>query len=257
MSFSRPVAASSAASASPSQSSSRPHARVPLRVLIVAAVVYVLGLAATFPARFVLRWAGAPAEAAASGSVWAGAASIGEQTASWRIAPWRSIATFSLAADLRIEGDDTRLTGRATARPGALIVRDLEGTAGWPAIAALAPGLPFACDTRAEVDIRRLELGPKVRRASGELRTRPGLCISGRDAATLPALHATMSPDGAGSAIRLSERARPGVPLIIATAAPGGTRVSITAAGAAILPGGTGSAGAVLESGEFTAPPNY
>jgi hypothetical protein len=257
MSLSGPVVASAVRSESSFQRAPGSGETALRSVLIFAAAAYLLGLAATLPARLVLRWAGAPAETAASGTVWSGAATAAGHTASWRVAPGRSLATFSLAADVTVEGADTRLTGRASARPGALVVRDLKGVAGWPTISTLAPALPFACETRAEVDLERVELGREVCRASGTLTTGSGLCTAGGEAATVPALRAAASPDEAGTAIRVFEQARPGVPLILASVGPGGTRVAVTAAGAAVLPGGSVLSGAAFETGPVTARPGY
>ena len=96
-----------------------------------AALAYAVSLVMTVPATVVTEFMALPPQVTALyGSVWHGRASLdGGYSLSWEARP-ASLLTGRFASDVELRGPDTLVTGRATAGPMALALRDLTGRAG-------------------------------------------------------------------------------------------------------------------------------
>jgi hypothetical protein len=170
------------------------------RTIIFAAVgtvAYLAALLANIPARFVIdpgeRWT-------VGGTVWNGEAVLGgSQRIEWQWSPMRTLASFAFAADWRMSGGATDLAGTAALSRGKVVLEGVSGQADGALLAAIAPRMPFVCDTRMQVDIPLLTIGGNDSRAIGEIRSEAGRCTSRGLASVpvaLPPLVATMRNTG-------------------------------------------------------------
>lgn len=214
-----------------------PRFRRALPWLAVGTAAYLVTLIATFPARFVVdlgpRWV-------VSGTVWTGEAVVdGAYRVEWRWAPWRSLAAFAFAADVRVTGSGTDLAGSATEAPGRLVIEGLTGQGDGGLLAALGPHLPFVCDTSLQVAIDRMILSPTRSEARGRIGSERGSCtpVGGGTASPLPPLMTTLQPiSDTVSAITVAEPGRDRVHLFEGQIGGGRIRLTPTRTGVATLP---------------------
>ena len=228
-----------AADADPAARQRTPVARIrrALPWLAVGTAAYLVTLIATFPARFVVdmgpRWA-------VSGTVWSGEAVVdGAYRVEWRWAPWRSLAAFAFAADVRVTGAGTDLAGSATEAPGRLVVEGLSGQGDGGLLAAFGPKLPFVCDMSLQVAIDRLIVSDAHSEARGRIGSEAGRCtpVGGGAAAPLPALMTTLQPiSDSASAITVAEPGRDRLHLFEGQIGSGRIRLAPTRAGMEALP---------------------
>ncbi len=222
------------------------RARGTLLLSLAGVLTYLLALAALLPARAALALSGAPPVwSDVAGRAWNGEIAVRDRLRiGWRGDAVRSIGRAALAADVQVSAAGTVLDGRARARPGWAVVEDLTGAAGWPLLAAFAPGLPFSCDIDMRVDVERLSLGADRIGVEGDVSSGAGPCtpvLAGLSSTgvALPALTATASRNDAVSTVTLAPRDDRAQPLLNATVTRGGRlSASVTPAGSALLPGG-------------------
>lgn len=175
-------------------------ARSRRRTIILVAlgtIAYLVALVATIPARFVIdpgeRWV-------MGGTVWHGEAVLGgSQRIEWDWSPVRTLTSLAFAADWRMSGGATDLTGTAALSGRRVLLEDITGQADGAMIAAIAPRFPLVCETLMQVDIAVLSFGGTESRAVGEIRSQAGRCAPRGIAAppvALPPLILTMRNAG-------------------------------------------------------------
>lgn len=203
------------------------------RVILIGAgaAAYLTGLLMHLPAEAVV-----PGEHEAVGTVWKGEAGIEPGFAvGWTVLPLSSITAFAPVADLDVRGPDTAVAGRAAWTSGSLVLRDVRGVASLRLLAVAVPALPFACDGQATLRAADLALGGGVT-GEGLLRTGPAVCAASGMTAALPPLTAQARSDAQG--FGLTARDPAGTELLVVSGARGnGFNVTVTPAGAAVLPG--------------------
>lgn len=205
--------------------------------LAIGLAAYCVTLVITLPARFLFaadpRWA-------VAGTIWNGEAVVdGAYRLEWRWAPWRSLASLAFAADVRMTGTGTDLTGAATVSPGGTLLEGFAGSGGGGLLAAFGPRLPFACDAPLTITLRQLRIAGPRSEATGEILSDAGSCtaIGGGQPNPVPALVTRLLPlpDGTtriettpakGSRVRFFE----------GQIAAGRLHLALTPAGAAALP---------------------
>jgi hypothetical protein len=200
-------------------------------------------MAATVPVGFAVRMAGVvlPEGVRLSGTVWHGSAGLQGHQAMWNSRVWDSVRTLAWVADLRVTGPDTDLVGQWALRPGRATLAPLRGRMGWSLIDAVMPGSEITCATTADVDVVSAVIGPENRAATGQVRLAAGSCARVDGTVTdvpLPALLASIAttPDGIG--IDVTGVDAPDVPLGNLLITPDDRlRVTVFAAGAALVPG--------------------
>ena len=214
--------------------SERLYVRVtPWRVILIGAGVgaYLLGLLLYLPSE-----AAVGRDRQAVGTVWKGEAGLEPGFAlGWTLHPLRSIASLAPAGEVNVRGPDTAIEGEALWRANALILREAEGSGSLWLINAMAPGLPFACDGEMTLSATDLAVGGG-RTGEGRLRTGPANCAGAGLITAPPPMTGGLASDAEGSSLSLkgpdnSElmRARLG--------RDKGLSLTITPAGAAVLPG--------------------
>ena len=141
----------------------------------IGAAAYLVTLLATIPAALLVpRSEGV---AAVGGTIWHGEAALaGGDRLSWRWAPLATLAHFAFAADFTVEGRDTALAGRALLRRSSVRLDDVSGAADARLLAALDPGLSFACAMPLQVNLTTLAVGGGDQRILGEVRSGGGSC---------------------------------------------------------------------------------
>lgn len=216
--------------------------RVPQRrtltLLAIGLATYTAALIALLPARFVIaptddRWM-------LAGTVWRGEAVLaGSHRLEWRFAPVRSLAALGFAADWRMTGQGTDLTGTATVGSRETRLEGVSGQADGGLLAALEPSLPFTCDVTMQVDLADLAIGGTSQRATGTIRTDPGRCTAKGIASAstaLPRLTATMRRAGDLSDGFVAPAANRQKLVTISLSKRGRLVVAVTPAGGALLP---------------------
>ena len=204
----------------------------------VAVGTYALGLIAMAPSEIIVARS-SNGERQAVGTVWAGERAMpGGFGARWAVMPFSSILHLSGALRLALRGPDTAATAQVLARPGRVLVRDLEGTASMRLVNAVAPGLPFACSSVMRFDIARLSIKGSPEGA-GTIAVSPGDCApSGGGAATpLPALNGTVSADGAATTVVFARADTAAEVMKARVQADGGLTASIEPGGVGLIPG--------------------
>lgn len=209
----------------------------PWRVVLVASAVgaYVLGLILYLPAEAAV---GKSREAV--GTVWKGEAALEPGFAlGWAVHPLKSIGSLAPAGALAVRGPDTAIAGDALWRSNALVLEQAEGAGSLRLINALAPSLPFACDGEMTLSATDLAIGGG-RTGQGRLRTGPATCAGAGLVTTPPAITGDLASDAEGSSLTLKgpdngelARARLGRDKALS--------LTVTPAGAAVLPGMTAS----------------
>lgn len=199
---------------------------------------YALGLIAMAPSEIVVAKS-SNGERQAVGTVWAGERAMpGGFAARWTVMPLSSLAHLSGAVRLGLRGPDTLATGQVLARPGRVLVRDLEGTASLRMLNAVAPSLPFACSSVMRLDVTELSLRGRPAGA-GTMTSAPADCAptAGGPATPIPGLNGAVSADGAAATVAFS-RADTGAEVMKARVqADGGLTASVGAGGVGLLPG--------------------
>ena len=210
---------------------------MPWRMILIGTGVgaYLLGLLLYLPAE-----AAVGQEREAVGTVWKGEAGLEPGFAlGWKVHPLRSIVSLAPAGEVAVRGPETAIEGDALWRANALVLRQAEGTASLRLINAMAPGLPFTCDGEMTLSATDLAIGGG-RTGQGRLRTGPATCAGAGLTTMPPPMTGDLESDAEGSSLSLkgpdaSEllRARLGRDKALS--------LTITTAGAAVLPGMTAS----------------
>ena len=215
------------------------------RLLALAGLAaYAAVLIATIPARLLLERAEEPRIwLAASGTIWNGEAALGQGHAvRWQWAPMASLGTLSFATHVQVVGAGTELEGLASLRPGAVVIKELNGTASASLITALVPRLPFVCDFPMRVNLDRVAVGGTEPGAAGEILGSSGTCSS-RGGAVLgssmvPPLVAEATSNVGGSTGWLALRGNRSERLVTFTVTPNGkTSVTVSPTASALIPG--------------------
>ena len=171
-------------------------------IFAVGLIAYWVALVAGWPARFALSIS---PRFAVAGTVWSGEAVLdGAYRIEWRWAPWRSLASLAYAADVRLSGSGTDIAGSATKVSGGYLFEGLSGRGDGALIAALAPTLPFTCDTSLLIALPVLRLSGAQSAAVGDVRADGGTCAvkGAADSSPLPPLTINaMRAPGDGTAI--------------------------------------------------------
>lgn len=191
-------------------------------VLLLGLTAFAVSLVRYMPVRFVahqagLSDAGPMAVSRLSGTVWKGRMQIdGGHAVTWQARTGASLRAAGFAADWKVTGPGTDLSGDLVLWPGAVDLGPLSGVASWPLIAAVLPGLPIACAGQARFAAVNLQLDGADRSGSGTVTAPAGECArldgQGRAVPT-PALHAqiTTGPDAVQVLVTPQDGAR--VPL--------------------------------------------
>jgi hypothetical protein len=170
----------------------------------LAAASYLITLAASAPARSLpLFRDGGEAVTDAAGTVWNGSARLtGGQTLTWRFRPGASLSAAGLAWSARLDGPDTALTARISARPGRLGVDAVEGVAGWSLLALTGAAGPAECALAARVASGRAAVTRHAIIAEGSASAPSSACRGpGGERFDLPALRAEAETRGDGARI--------------------------------------------------------
>lgn len=207
----------------------------PWRVILAASGLgaYLLGLALYLPAEAAV---GDGRETV--GTIWKGEMALEPGFAlGWTVHPLRSIAALAPAGEIEVRGPGTAIVGDALWRSGAPVLRQAEGSGSLRLANALVPALPFACDGEMTLAAPDLALGGG-RTGQGRLRAGPATCAGAGVTTTPPAMTGDLTSDAEGTGLSLrgpddAELAR------VRTAREQGTSLTVTAAGAAVLPGVT------------------
>lgn len=170
-------------------------------ILAVGVIFYLIALIASWPARFALN---AGPRFAVAGTVWNGEAVLdGAYRIEWRWAPWRSLASFAYAADVRLTGNGTDIAGSATRSGDGYLFEGLSGRGDGALLATLMPSIPFTCDTTLQVDLPKLRMSGANAAAVGEVRADGGSCSrkGSADNVPLPPLMLTAARGPTGTTI--------------------------------------------------------
>jgi hypothetical protein len=232
-----------------------------MRRLVQWSLVALLGLgagvvtmASTVPVGFAVRMAGVavPADVRLTGTVWNGAADFAQgHRAVWDSRAWDSAIAIAWIADLHVTGPETDLAGQWALRPGDATLARLRGGMGWSLVEAVMPGLEITCATSAEVDLVSVRVAADGRAAAGLVRLAAGTCarVDGTVGdVPLPALLARIATTADGVGIDITAVDAPDVPLGNLVVTPDDRlRVTVFAAGAAMVPGLPGSGDSQIE----------
>lgn len=209
----------------------------PWRVILIGAGIgaYLLGLLLYLPAE-----AAVGSDRQAVGTVWKGEAGLEPGFAlGWTVHPLSSIVSLAPAGEFLVRGPDTVIASNALWRSNALVLREAAGTGSMRLVNALAPSLPFACDGEMTLTATDLAIGGG-RTGQGRLRTGPATCAGAGMVTTPPPMIGELASDTDGSSLSLKgpdnselARARLGRDKAL--------NLTVTPAGAAILPGMTAS----------------
>lgn len=209
----------------------------PWRVVLIASAVgaYLLGLLLYLPAEAAV---GKTREAV--GTVWKGETALEPGFAlGWTVHPLRSIGSLAPAGAVTVRGPDTTITGDALWRSNAPVLKKAEGAGSLRLINAMAPSLPFACDGEMTLSATDLALGGGET-GQGRLRAGPATCGAAGLITTPSAMTGDLSSDAEGSSLAL--RGPDNDELLRVRATRGqGVSLTVTPAGAAVLPGMTAS----------------
>ena len=203
----------------------------------VGAGAYALGLIAMAPSEFIVKRS-SNGERQAVGTVWAGERAMpGGFAAGWTLMPFSSVLHLSAAQRIALRGPDTDASTQVLARPGRILIRDLEGMVSMRMANAVAPDLPFACSSVMRLDIERLAL-KGAPAGAGRVTSGPGECATAGGAATpIAPLTGTVTADQGASNVVLT-RAGSTEPVLKARIQADGTlTASVEPAGVGLLPG--------------------
>ncbi|MBU1346277.1 MAG: hypothetical protein KKA16_04920 [Alphaproteobacteria bacterium] len=204
----------------------------------VAVGAYALGLIAMAPSEIIVARS-SNGERQAVGTVWAGERAMpGGFGAGWALMPFSSILHLSAAERLRLRGPDTEASAQVLARPGRVLVRDLEGTASMRLINAAAPGLPFACSSVMRFDVAALSIRGAPEGA-GTIATTPGDCatVGGGAATPMPALAGTVTSDEGATTVAFTRAGSTDAVMKARVQADGGLTASVEPGGVGLIPG--------------------
>lgn len=199
---------------------------------------YALGLIAMAPSEIIVAKS-SNGERQAVGTVWAGERAMpGGFGARWVVMPFSSLLHLSGALRLGLRGPDTAATGQVLARPGRVLVRDLEGTASLRLLNAVAPGLPFACSSMLRLDVAALSLRGSPQGA-GTMTSGPADCAptTGGPATPIPGLNGAVSADGAATTVVFARADSAAEVMKARVQADGGLTASIEPGGVGLIPG--------------------
>lgn len=211
------------------------------------ALVFVIALAATMPASALRRIIDLPAQITAlHGTVWHGSATLTDGYALRWDSDFSTLILARISADVTLSGADTQLTGRVSASPWTMALRDLTGRAG-PGLLALAPGLPVdSCTSRAIITGVGASFGRGQATAGGQIEIAPGECRDfGGNAIAVPALTIALHSVGNDAVADLTDGQAALAQLTVA----GDRRliIRVEPAGAARVPGLPSSGPIILE----------
>ncbi|NUB42766.1 hypothetical protein GEU84_000070 [Fertoebacter nigrum] len=204
------------------------------------------------PLRFAAQQVGLPVAAdRLSGTLWHGALRLeGGHSLRWDTDALASLTGLALVAGWQAEGPGTALAGQAALRPGGLVLDRVAGTAGWALAEAAMPGLPITCTATAQVAGLRLALARGAYTGEGRISAAPGTCARVDGAVPpvpTPALLAELTTTADGVQAVLTGET-PGLPLLTALLTQDDRlRLTIHAAGAALVPGMPASADSEIE----------
>jgi hypothetical protein len=233
------TAAIAAADADPGSSQELPLVPRPRwkRFALIGLAAYLFALLVAMPARLVVDWG---PRWQMAGTLWNGEAVLDSAyRLTWRWAPWRSLAAFAFAADVRLDGAGTDITGSAISSGRRLRFDGLSGRGDGALLAALDPALPFTCDAALEVDLPRLIIDGTRSSAVGEVRVGSGTCaVAGANAsAVIAPLLATMrAGPGDTTVAELAPVGQARLHLAEGLIAGGRLTVTLTPAGEEALP---------------------
>jgi len=198
---------------------------------------YALGLVAMAPSEIIVARS-SNGERQAVGTVWAGERAMpGGFGAGWTLMPLSSILHLSAATRITLRGPDTEASTQVLARPGRVLIRDLEGTVSMRMLNAVAPGLPFACSPvmRLEVEGLALKGAPT---GAGRILGGSGECAATGGAATpIAPLTGTLTADEGASNVVFT-RVGATEPVLMARIQSDGTlTASVEPGGVGLLPG--------------------
>ena len=229
---------------------SAPLRRWPGRVLIglLFVLAFTLSLIVSVPATVALAYATLPIPVQrVSGTLRSGEASFERGLSlAWQIDPLRSLVAMRLVVAVRATGPQSVLTGDLALSPRTASLSGGQGSVGWPLVAALLPGIEIRCDLSAtlnEASVTDLPLRPVALPASASARVtvQQGTC-SRKDGrmgiVPVPALTATLAPDGTDLLARVTADEAPDTPLAEMRATGAGRLiVTIHPEGARRVPG--------------------
>ena len=200
------------------------------------------------PVRFAAGMAGVPVQGL-SGTVWQGQAQLDAgHLAIWDVAARDSLLTLALVMDVQVTGPQTRLTGRVAVRPTQVVIGPVSGQAAWPLLAAVVPGLAIVCDNVADVRIGSVILTRAARTGVGRVMVGDGFCDRVDGTVTrvpVPALvvDITTVEDGVEAVVT-----HDATPLLTARITNDDrAKITILAAGAALVPGMPSSADSQID----------
>jgi Type II secretion system (T2SS), protein N len=218
-------------------------------VLILGLGAFAVALVAAMPVRFAVDVAGVTLPLTGmSGTVWHGQGQLdGGHTVTWDTQVLQSVLAMALVADVRVTGPDTALNGRVSLTPSQVAAGPVTGQAGWPLLAAVMPGLQIACDGVADVrmDVMILTV---PRSATAQVTVAEGFCDRVDGTITrvpVPALVADIATVEDGVEAVVTSKATPLVTARITN--DDRAKVTIHAAGAAMVPGMPSSADSQLD----------
>jgi hypothetical protein len=210
-------------------------------------------LAATVPVRFAIRTAGLPIPPEAfSGTVWHGEVQIADgHTATWHSRGLESLLAARFIADLRLAGPGTDLAATVRYGNNRLEIGPVAGTAAWPALQALLPMMEIRCTSSAEVSSVTVTDRPRPRVAAGQINISAGTCDRVDGTVTgvpVPALTIYLGHDVGNIIATVVAAQTPDVPLARAELTQDDrVRITIYAAGAAMVPGLPSSADSQID----------
>lgn len=184
-----------------------------------------------------------------SGTIWQGQAQLdAAHLVTWDIAAQDSMLTMAIVFDVQVTGPQTALTGRVALRPSQVVIGPVAGQAAWPLLAVVMPGLQIVCDGVAEVRVGSMILTADTRKAVGRITVQDGVCDRVDGTITrvpVPALEADVATvaDGVEAVVTGSGTALVTVRITNDDRA----RITIHAAGAAMVPGMPSSADSQLD----------
>ncbi len=159
----------------------------------------------------------------------------------WTLRSLQSLWALGLAADWRLAGPGTDLSGDVILRREGLNLGPFSGAVGWPLVAAVMPNLPISCTGQARFAAVALDVEGALRSASGTVTTAASECSrdeAGAEAVPAPALHAQISAQDDAVIVLVTPQDGPRVPLVTAKLTAADRLVlTIHRAGAELVPG--------------------
>ena len=226
-------------------------------LLLLGLAAFAVSLVFYMPARFLAQQMNLPVKLdQVSGTVWNGSAELGDaHSVTWEAAALPSLRQLAMVVNWRVTGPGTDLAGRIAVpvppRRDRATLDAVRGRIAWPLIEVALPGLPIACEARADVADLRITLAPGMRRGEGKISAPPAVCTRNDGASPpvpTPALSASLSADADGLVAVVIQTAAPQTPLATARLT-NADRIIVTihAAGAAMVPGMPSSSDSEIE----------